>query len=57
MVALKTYYDVSVATKHRGFANATNGSTPETENATLSLIRTANQLMLELWPGDPFCGA
>ena len=39
-----------------GFANATNGSTPTTENATLSLIRTANQLMLELWPGDPFRG-
>ena len=33
-----------------GFANSTNQSTPQTEMATLSLIRAANQLMAELWP-------
>ena len=38
-------------------AKRSPSSTPETQNATLSLVRTANQLMLELWPGDPFCGA
>ena len=37
----------------QGFANATNLSTPETEAATLRMIRVANDLMLELYPDHP----
>tara|TARA_B100000795_G_C22711220_1_gene403624 strand:- start:133 stop:1107 length:975 start_codon:yes stop_codon:yes gene_type:complete len=33
-----------------GFPNATNASTPATDNATFALIRAANALMLELYP-------
>ena len=36
-----------------GFANATNHSTPATNKATIEMIRSANQLMLELFPGTP----
>ena len=32
-----------------GFANATNGSTPATDAATLQLITDANELMAEIW--------
>jgi hypothetical protein len=62
MVALKARYPELAGVlmygrpPNTGFANATNGSTPATENATLGLIRAANQLMFELWPGDPFRG-
>ena len=33
-----------------GFPNATNHSTPATEQATLDIIRDANELMLEFYP-------
>ena len=37
---------------NQGFANASNMSTPETEAATLEIIRAAGELMRELYP-DP----
>ena len=36
-----------------GFANATNSSTHETEMANIKMIRSANLLMQEFWPGEP----
>ena len=36
----------------KGFPNATNASTPESNAATVTLIRAASELMLELYP-DP----
>ena len=62
MVALKRHYPelagVLMYGQHQnfGFGNATNQSTPQTDMATLAL-RTANQLMLELWPDPPASAA
>ena len=38
---------------NQGFANASNMSTPETEAATLEIIRAAGELMRELYPDPP----
>ena len=59
MVKLKTAYPEMPGVimfgrnPRQGFANASNRSTPETEQATLEIIRVANGLMLELYPDHP----
>ena len=56
MVSLRAHYPELAGVimygrpPREGFPNATNASTPSTDNATFALIRAANALMLELYP-------